>query len=404
MPQPQCNFKDKNDVHSEKRIYPENDFSTNNVEVEKKHQDAYVNSENFISKKLGNTTVNGLKRGLKRGSDSDDRVLSDGLKKRSTACGNFGNELEDSKMPIILDVFTLSKEPPSYHKTKTTDTIRENNFPVTPPCSPPLINLDQFICMPESSSFREKNILRSFPGSGVAKQSFNEPTKVSSVPNIHISTTKDRHDRQNANYGFPVTMTQHMYQTNSTTKDETRNCYNYGDSIQTATVKDNMFSSANKFAPAGVVLDERKLIPESSNKNQQEIFKADKPANLCVNSRLLQDAQRNSFSNYELLNQEKKEVTKTGFKCLPDSKSNVGFCDRMEQTLKQHETGSVQNWNILSNGTCKLSDAVSQSIDECKDGAKRSNVFLSPRDIKVLQLKKRLREQEALLNKLRKNH
>ena len=406
MSQPQCASKDKNDVHSEKLIHLENDFSTENAKVEKKNQEAYVNPENFIGNKLGNTTVDGLKQGLKR--RSDDRLLSGGLKKRSAACGNFRNELEDSKMPIILEVFTLSEEPPSYIKKKTTDTIRENNFPVTPPCSPPLINLDHFTCI-ESYSFREKNTMRSFSGSGVGKQSFNNPTTVSSVPNIHISTTTDRHDRQNANYGFPLAMNQHMYQTNSTTKDETRKCYNanYGDSIQTPTVKDNMFSSANKFAPAGVLLDERKLIPECSNKNEQEIFEAEKPSNLCVNSRLLQDAQRNNFSNYELLkfaNQEKEEVTKTGLKCLPDSNSNVGFCDRMGQTLKEHETGSVQNWSIKSNFSCKLSDAVSQSIDEYKDGAKRSNAFLSPRDIKVLQLKKRLREQEALLNKLRKNH
>ena len=406
MPKPKCDFKDTNDVHSEKRIHPENDFSTKNAKVEKKLQEAYVNPENFITDQLGNTTVDGLKQGLKR--SSDNRVLSDGLKKRSTSCGNFTNELEDSKMPIILEVFTLSEEPPSYPKKKTTDTIRENSFPVTPPCSPPLINLDHFTCI-ESNSFRETNTMRSFSGSGVARQSFHDPTKVSSVPNVCISTTTDRHDRQNANYGFPLVMNQHMYQTNSTTKDETRKCYNanYGDSIQTVTVKDNMFSSANKFAPAGVVIDERKLIPESSNKNEQEIFELEKPSNLCVNSRLLPDAQRNNFSSYESLkfaNQEKEEATKTGLKCLPDPKSNVGFCDRMEQTLKEHETGSVQNWNILSNVTYKPSDAVSQCIDECKDGTKRSNVFLSPRDMKVLQLKKRLREQEALLNKLRKNH
>ena len=395
MPQLQCDIKGRSDVHLEEHIYSESRVSSNGEKVEKRHQEAHDNSENFITKKLGNSNFDALKRGLKRGTD--DSVLPDVLTKRPTTCGNFTNALGDGKMPIILDVFTLSQVPVGKNKTNT---IRENNFPVTPPCSPPLIKLGI-----ENNDFCERNTVQSFSGTSVAKQSFNVPAKVSGVHNIYRTTFP--HDRQIANNGFPIAMN-HMYQTNCTVGDKARECYNASHGVPIQTFTDNMLPSASKFAPQGVMLGERRLISECSRVEKgQNIFNVDVPSDRCVYSKPLQGADGNNFSWHKSLELKQRDFKQIERKRLQNSKSIVGFSDRMGERLKDHEIVSVHNSNILPEDTLtgRPRDAVPQSMDGCKiSGANKSNGFLSPREIKVLELKKRLKEQEALLNKLRKNH
>ncbi len=408
--------EDKNGIHSGENFYSESAGFSNHLEVieKKHHEEAPINSNNFISKELGNTNFKTLKRGLKR--PIYDPVPPAGIRNRPTACANFRNESEDGKMPVILDVFTLSEVPTSYVKTKTTNIMRENNFPVTPPCSPPLLNLEQFT-RTQNNNFREGNTTRYFSGNGVAMRPLNQPATISNLPNIYRSSV--RHDRPNETNGSAIAMNQYMYKTNCAVDDQTRRCYNVnnGDSIQflQATVKDKAFPHSRKFAPPGFIPEEGNLLSESGSKKEQDILKAAKTSDLCVYSELLQDPRttRNYFSMcsmYETSKFAKREHSDTeqskAVKCLPTPKNNADFCDKMGQTLEERKTGSVHNTNVLPEVTLtgKTSYTMTQAtIDECNNGVNKSHVFLSPRDVKVLQLKKRLQEQEAVLDKLRKN-
>lgn len=62
-------------------------------------------------------------------------------------------------MPLILDVFSMS-EAPSGSQQSSSVPRQESNFPVTPPCSPPLVQLGPFSATPVTSQnvhFRKEN-------------------------------------------------------------------------------------------------------------------------------------------------------------------------------------------------------------------------------------------------------
>lgn len=75
--------------------------------------------------------------------------------------GTFKNERDSGGMPLILNVFSLSAEG-SLRATKQVNTLSKqaNGFPVTPPCSPPLVQLGPFQAIPvmgRNSQVRPKN-------------------------------------------------------------------------------------------------------------------------------------------------------------------------------------------------------------------------------------------------------
>ena len=289
-------------------------------------------------------------------------------------------------MPVILNVFTLSQLPTSYIKHKTTNVIHKNNFPVTPPCSPPL---------------HSEKTTRFPSGNWKTKQPLKEHVTISNVHNIYKSPV--RHDRQNITNGCPAAMNQYMYQTNYTVEEQTKRCckISNGGSIQ-APVKNNIIPYARKFAPTGFVPEESKPLSRSSSQKEQHISKAAKASDFCVYSELPQDERRKHCSNNEISSIANRELKdQSGLQSLPTSKNNVAYCDKLVPALEEKKAGN-NNSNILPEATltCKTSYTMIQPMNGSK-GVK-SHVFLSPCDIKVLQLKKRLQEQEAALNKLRK--
>ena len=95
------------------------------------------------------------------------------------------------------------------------------------------------------------------------------------------------------------------------------------------------------------------------------------------------------------------KIKQSKLSIVSSSKNNAVLCDSwklMTQPLKNVEVSPVTEF------TGKPSYSRAQCVGESENGGDDSHVFLSPTDIKVLQLKRRLKEQEAALKKLRTNH
>lgn len=304
-------FKDTIGVGSTEQCFrPQNSSSIHLEDNEKGHKN--INQDNCIarpakhSKHLSNRHSDNFNvekgmRNLKRPFDS--LAQSTDVPNEATAFV-VQNESENGNMPVILNVFTLSQDPTSYTKQKTINRLRENDFPVTPPCSPPLKPV-QFIGTRNTNSCSE--IKTAFTSICSTHPFLNEFAIESKSSYIYSPV---RHHQENINNGGLPVLNEFMDQRNYTAENQTTS-YNVNCADQAKENSNNVIHSSNRSVPMG---------------------------------RFTRQEHSPSYSG---------------------TQTNYG------------------SKNYAING---------------------SHVFLSPRDVKVLELKKRLQEQEAALKKLRAKH
>ncbi len=225
-------------------------------------------------------------------------------------------------MPVILDVFTLSHE--LYTKKKTTNVIGENNFPVTPPCSPPLPRLEQFSGM--QSRPNECNV--PFYSNGLTT-ALKKSTTMSNVNNIRCPVKNVRQSVIDGAHILPTTFKEFIDHGNYTLNGQMRRTYDVN---------------------GGAKIEDPELNVASSSMN------------------------------------------------------NTVSCGNRMRVARKLKTQLLENSSVIEL-TGKPSYSTVQSVGESENVVDDSHeLFLSPQDIKVLQLKRKLQEQEAALKKLRANH
>jgi hypothetical protein len=89
--------------------------------------------------------VQSLKEPRKEPSSCRKTHPSEHISNTAEKNNNFQNEASEN-MPVILNVFSLSKDP-----VKQSNTKQENSVLFTPPCSPPYVQLGPFSALPVTS-------------------------------------------------------------------------------------------------------------------------------------------------------------------------------------------------------------------------------------------------------------
>ena len=141
-------------VDSKCRVEAEKSSSNNLQPSEEKQKKMEINLEGSIRLPTEPIRQGSIDRSvLERNYDRSHGSLVKDVAKNVSAFGNFSNESNNVNMPVILNVFTLSRQP-TFIKKKTTNMLCENNFPVTPPCSPPLSKLEKFTATRQLASFQ----------------------------------------------------------------------------------------------------------------------------------------------------------------------------------------------------------------------------------------------------------
>ena len=301
-------WKKTNIVESKVSVQTENSRS-NNLKPNEKKQKEKADINLALSTKIPTEPVrkDGINSSiLERNSDWFQGSFSKNAANSFMKFVNFSDETDNGNMPVILDVFTLSKEP-TYIKKKTTNVMFGNNFPVTPPCSPPLSKLQQFTATRQLNSFQD-----------------------------HL-TTQEKAATTTTNISCP------------------------GKNVQK-----NVIHGAHIFPT-----EMKEFIHHENYTPEREITK------LCnVNK----GAKRNG-SELGVV---------SGFKV------NRVFPGNQVPPIRKLNTQPLKNVPVI-----ELTHTTSCCTAKCVSG---NEYGLTPRETKVLQLKRRLQEQEAALKKLRANH
>lgn len=392
----------------------ENGFGSHLKCVEKKQKESEIISKNCTgnsAQQLKNQSddFNKLKRDLKK--PKDNIPLSVDIPKTPAVFANFKNESDSGNMPVILNVFTLSQVSPASHtKLRTTNIIRENNFPVTPPCSPPLSMLEQLTAA-QNISFPNKVKISPPMDNDLTKVIVNGPGEL----NVNGIYCPVEHNRQSVNNGalpvFPAQINSFMNQENYAAQDQTKRPYgvNYGSQspfiMTEAKEKNNIICSGRKLAPKGRFVPQ--LFPGRSSEEVHGLSGEYVSPNQCVFSESLKDVRRNHFAIYDASNNKNVVLNNNdqpGLSCLSGSAENCAIvCDGLDPFVRGHKTHLHRSAVTVTSGNTSYS-TVQSFGDHNECAVNDSHAFLSPRDVKVLQLKKRIREQEAALKKLRTNH
>ncbi|XP_028397575.1 uncharacterized protein LOC114521359 [Dendronephthya gigantea] len=321
-------------------------------------------------------------RNLKRPLE-DDTLTKDVLR-TPKAFINFGDESGDSNMPVILNVFTFAA--PNIRQKKA-NRIVENNFPVTPPCSPPLLRYEH-----TNHTGISKNEMVSSLDHGFSKPKF---TKSTVVPKLFGINDRIRHEQPNVVHPMSAaTVGQKICQRDITIENEAARFQRNGDNIRLseAKVENNFIPFSSRSVTTGnLIIQENQLstIPTSgeitvgSGYPDQKIF-----------SELLQERQR--FGRSERSSRtslEPKNIENGRLGPLSTCNNKLTFYVNLESPLVERPIQNVHKPRFNSPAT---------SCD--RDNVTEDHFYLSPRDIKVIELKKKLQEQEAVLKKLRKCH
>ena len=300
-------------VESKVSVQAENSFSNNLKPNGKKPKEkAEINlagSTKVPTEPVRQDSINS--RMLERNSDwSQGRFLKNAANSFTTFV-NFSDETDNGNMPVILDVFTLSQEP-TYIKKKRTNVMFGNNFPVTPPCSPPLSKLQHFTATRQFNSFHSEDHLTT-------------QEKAATTSNVHnICCPSMGNVQKNVIHGahiFPAEMKEFIHQESYTPERQITKFYNANEGANT------------KGSELGVV---------------------------------------------------------------PGFKDNTVFSGNQPPPIRKLNTQPLKNAPVI-----ELTHTTSYSTAKC---VSESEYGLTPREMKVLQLKRRLQEQEAALKKLRASH
>ena len=368
--------------------------------MHRKPDELSINSgSSIIINEPSNTNLNEVTRNLKRAID--DPVLSIGVTKKLPAFEKFRNESDDSSMPVILDVFTVHQEPNIYKKPKTSNIIRESNLPVTPPCSPPLSNLQIFS---QPKNYCNENTTH-FPSNNHSiMQSSKVPKPMSNV--LIANTFPARNTLNNTNIVHLAPMKQLMYQTNFCVGDQTI-CHSIsnGDTNQfsQAMAKNSTIPYDQKSASKDFVHERKNPLSRSGLRKEQYVSKTAETHDFCVyNDSEIHGAEGQRFLNNKMsriIDGDRNEIGKSGLKGVKTI-NNVAFFSRGPEHNAEH----IRNSNVSPNVAPIGKSLRTMTESTVGSGNGESNVFLSPRDIKVLELKRKLLEQEATLKRLRKHH
>ena len=301
--------KKTNIVQSKGGVQTENSCSNNLKPNEKKQKEkAEINlagSTKIPTEPVRQDNINSSI--LEPNSDwSQGRFLKNAANNFNTFV-NLSDETENGNMPVILDVFTLSQEPT--FKKKATNVMFRNNFPVTPPCSPPLSKLQQFTATRQLNSFQDRSTTQE---------------KAATTSNVHNICCPGKNVQTNVIHGahiFPTEMKEFIHNENYTPERQITKFYKANEGAK------------RKGSELGVV---------------------------------------------------------SGFKV------NTIFSGNQAPPIRKLNAQPLKNAPVI-----ELTHTTSYSTAKCV-GA--SEYGLTPREMKVLRLKRRLQEQEAALKKLHANH
>ena len=329
-------------------------------------------------------------RSLKRPLDND--TLTKDVLRTPKAFINFEDDSGLSNMPVILNVFTLSQIPATHIRQKKANKILENSFPVTPPCSPPLLRHEQM------SHTGTSNIETVFSSDhGFTKPTFNKSTLESK---LHSNNYCIGRGQQNVNHVIhtisPAAVSQMICQRDIPIEKETKRRRNNGDNIRLseAKVENNFIPFPSRSVTTGnLKIQENKL---STGRTSGKLRVGPEYPDQKVFSELLQDIEIQRLGGSETSSRsslEPKNIENGRLGDLSTCNNNAVFFGNLESPLVGHQ---IQNDHKLK----PFSPATSGS----RNYVTGDHLYLSPRDIKVIQLKKKLQEQEAVLKQLRKYH